>query len=233
MRRLAGAAGFLAAAYGLYVASAWLRYGRPPSARPSEADALLDRFMPEYEVAERHHIEVAAPAEVTFAAACDIDLMRSRIIRAIFRMRELLLRARPGAIEHQGLLTFVQSLGWRPLAELTGRRILMGTVTQPWEPNVVFRPLSPDEFLAFNEPDYVKIAWTLRADPVGHDASVFRHETRVQTTDASARGKFRTYWAFFSPGIRLIRWLLLLPLRNDAEEQVSHGATAGPGARPT
>ena len=29
--------------------------------------------------------------------------------------------------------------------------------------NVVFRSLLPDEFAAFHEPGYVKIAWTLRA----------------------------------------------------------------------
>ena len=37
-------------------------------ATPEDADAFLDRFMPEYDVVERHHINVAAPADVTFAA---------------------------------------------------------------------------------------------------------------------------------------------------------------------
>jgi hypothetical protein len=31
---------------------------------------------------------------------------------------------------------------------------------------------------AFNDPDYVKIVWTLRADPVDATHSVFRTETR-------------------------------------------------------
>jgi hypothetical protein len=35
------------------------------------------------------------------------------------------------------------------------------------------------------------------------------HETRVATTDAAAGAKFRRYWSCFSPGIVLIRWLLL------------------------
>ena len=214
----AGAAGFAAAAYATYVAVTWLRYGHRPSANPEDADAMLDRFMADYEIAERHHIRVAAPAEITFAAACEADLMHSPIIRELFRTRELVLGSKPGPGEHpRGVVPFTKSLGWSVLTEVPNREIVMGTVTQPWRPNVVFRPLTPDQFIAFNEPEYVKIAWTLRADPIGQNYSVFRHETRVKTTDAVARAKFRRYWAFFSPGIKLIRWLLLKPLQNDAE----------------
>jgi hypothetical protein len=108
---------------------------------------------------------------------------------------------------------------------LPGQEIVMGSVTQPWNANVVFRRLTPDEFVAFNEPDYVKIAWTLRADTTGPRQSTFRHETRVQTTDAIARAKFRRYWAFFSPGIKLIRWVLLEPVRRDAERRARIAGT--------
>jgi hypothetical protein len=112
-------------------------------------------------------------------------------------------------MEHRGILEFTQSLGWCPLAYIESREIVMGAVTRPWSRHVVFRPVEPDHFLAFAEPDYVKIAWTIRVDPLNSQASVFRHETRAVATDAAARRKFRTYWAFFSPGITLIRWLLL------------------------
>jgi len=173
----AGAIGFTSAAYLTYVAVTWVRYGNPPLPKAEEADPLLDRFMPEYEVAERHHIRVEAPPAITFAAACEADLMRSPVIRAIFRTRELILRSKRGAAERRGVLAFTKAVGWSVLAEVPGREIVMGTVTQPWNPNVVFRPLTPDQFVAFNEPDYVKIALTLRADPRGEGESNFRHET--------------------------------------------------------
>jgi hypothetical protein len=83
----------------------------------------------------------------------------------------------------------------------------------------VFRPLPPEEFAAFHEPDSVKIVWTLRADPLSATESIFRTETRVVTTDAAARAKFRRYWAFASPGIILIRWALLGPLKAEAERR--------------
>ena len=71
----------------------WLRYGHPPPPARDEADELLDRFMPIYDVVERHHMDVDAPADVTFAASMDMDLEDSPIIRAIFKGRESLLGA--------------------------------------------------------------------------------------------------------------------------------------------
>jgi len=65
----------------------------------------------------------------------------------------------------------------------------------------------------------VKIVWTLRADPVGESESMFRTETRVTTTDQTARAKFRWYWARFSPGIVLIRRVMLGLLKTDAERR--------------
>ena len=231
LRWTTGAVGFAAGAYASYVGIAWVRYGHPQPPNTDDADALLERFMPIYDVAERRHIAIAAPADITFVAACEADLMQSPIIRAIFKARELVLGAQPDtSARPRGVVAFMKSIGWGVLAEVPGREVEMGAVTQPWSPNVVFHPLTPDEFTRFNEPDYVKIAWTLRADPVGENESIFRHETRVITTDSVARAKFRRYWAQFSPGMKLIRWLLLRQVRAEAERRahpshVSHAIT--------
>lgn len=222
---LKSAACTLAAAggtYAGYAAVTWLRYGHVAAAGADDADPLLDRVMPIYEVAERHHIRVAAPAEVTFAAACEQNLMALPMVRAIVKAREVALGAEPDAAARpRGLLALTKSIGWGVLAEVANREVVMGAVTRPWNANVVFRPLAPDEFIAFDEPDYVKIAWTLRADAIGPRQSIFRTETRVETTDAGAREKFRWYWARFSPGIVLIRWLSLGPTRRDAERRAA------------
>lgn len=212
--------GVIAVGYAAVVGTAWLRYGHPTAAGPDDRDPLLDGFMPDYDVAERHRVRVEAPAAVTLAAAADTDLLQSKITRAIFRARELVLGAdRDAAARPHGLLAETTSLGWRILAERPGREIVVGAVTQPWLANVVFRGLPPEEFREFREPGYVKIVWTLRADPVGTSASVFRTETRVTTTDATARARFRWYWARFSPGIVLIRRVMLGLLKTDAERR--------------
>jgi len=223
----AGADGLATGAYATYVGVTWLRYGQPTPPRADETDPLLDRFMPVYDVAERHHIHVAAPAEIALATACEQDLMVLPVVRAIFKARELVLGTVPDTTSRpRGLLALTQSIGWGVLAEHQGREVVMGAVTQPWYANVVFRPIPPDEFVAFNEPDYVRIAWTLRADPTGPLDSIFRTETRVATTDAAARSKFRWYWARFSPGIRLIRWMSLGPVRRDAEHRARRARSA-------
>jgi hypothetical protein len=181
-------------------------------------DDLLDRFMPLHEVCERHQTRVRAPVEVTFAAARALELNRSPLIRLIFRGRELLMGSRTEkAPPPRPFLDEVLSLGWRVLAERPGREIVLGAVTQPWRADVVFRGVAPEEFAAFDEPDCVKIAWTLAVTPLGPDESVFRTETRVASTDPSARRKFRRYWAVVSPGILLIRWETLRLVRRAAE----------------
>jgi hypothetical protein len=218
MRWTAAGLGLMAVGYAAVVGTTWYRYGHIPSAGPDERDSLLDQFMPDYEVAERHQVRVAAPAAMTLSAAADTDLQQSRIVRAIFRAREMVLGAQPDAeARPKGLLAQTTSLGWRVLAEKAGFEIVVGAVTQPWLPNVVFRGLAPEEFRAFQEAGYVKIVWTLRADPVGESESIFRTETRVTTTDPLARTKFRWYWARFSPGIILIRPIMLGLLKTDAE----------------
>jgi hypothetical protein len=93
-----------------------------------------------------------------------------------------------------------------------------------------FRALPPGEVAAFSEPGFVKIAWTLRADPVDDDTSIFRPETRAVATDATARARVRRYWAFASPGIALFRRLSLRPLKLDAERRAQM-AKAAPGHR--
>ena len=66
---------------------------------------------------------------------------------------------------------------------------------------MVFRSIPAEAFASFDEPGYVKIAWTLRADPIDAESAVFRTETRAVATDHDARRRFRMYWSLVSPGI--------------------------------
>ncbi|HXN30695.1 MAG TPA: DUF4287 domain-containing protein, partial [Polyangiaceae bacterium] len=158
--------------------------------------------------------------DVTFAAAKGMELDRSPVVRAIFRAREVILGSKSDRTTRaRGLIEEMKSIGWGVLAESPGREIVMGGVTRPWEANPVFRALPPDQFASFSEPDCVKIAWTLRADPEPSGGSTFSTETRAVATDASARRKFRLYWAFVSPGIILIRCAMLPLLKGAAERR--------------
>jgi hypothetical protein len=217
-----------AGAYAAYAALAWHRYGRVPPSDRHRCDHLLDRFMPFYDVVERHYVYVAAPAAVTLSAAKEQDLFAIPLVRAIFKARAIALRAAPDDRRRpHGLLKEVQALGWGVLAEEPDREIVVGVVTEPWKANVIFRSLPPGDFVTFAEPGFVKIAWTLRVRPIDSQSSIFSTETRAVATDAAARARFRRYWAFASPGIALIRRLSLGPLKRDAERRAHLALAAG------
>ena len=223
----AGAVAGVAAAalfgYAAFAGSAWARYGHAPRPRTKhDEDSLLDGFMPLYDVVERHRVYVAAPADVTLGVARDMNVSDSCVVRAIFRARELMLGATPppqGVALPPGLVPSALHLGWGVLSDDAGHEIVLGAVTRPWEANPVFRDLPPRDFAAFAEPDYVKIVWTLRADPLKDGGCIFRTETRAIATDMHARDKFRGYWALVSPGVALIRRMMLEPVKIEAERR--------------
>lgn len=218
---LAAGAGLATALYATHAALTWWRYGHPASPAGDETDRLLDQFIPAYEVVERHHVRVAAPAEITLAAACEMDLWQSVMIRGIFKGRELILGSHPDNVRRpRTLLAQARELGWAVLAEIPDREIVLGAVTRPWVANPVFCPVPSHEFTTFHEPGYAKIVWTLRADPISATESVARSETRVATTAPAARAAFRRYWSLASPGIELIRWISLGLVKKEAERRM-------------
>ena len=229
VKYVAGGAALAALGYAAFAGAKWARYGHASRARrPDEQDPLLDRFMPIYDIAERHHIRILAPPDVTLAAARDLNIEESCVVRGLFKARELVMGAMPAeAPLPSGLLAAALSLGWGILADEVDREIVLGAATKPWEPNPVFRDLLPRDFRSFAEPGFVKIAWTLRADPVAAGESIFRSETRAIATDAEARAKFRRYWALVSPGVLLIRRAMLAPIKAEAERRVAP-LTVGP-----
>ena len=223
----AGALSLAGATYAGYIANTWRRYGGH-SAGPS--DPLLDRFMPQFEVEERHSAHIDAPADVTFRAAQNIDFDQSSVARVLFFVRTLPSRIRGREAEPsakpEGFLAQTLALGWGKLAEVPGRRIVMGAVTQPWKGEVVFRTIPPDAFKAFQEPGYVKIIWTLSVDPLGASSSLFHTETRVVATDAVARKLFRRYWSLFSPGVILIRYASLSLIKKTVAQEMERTRNA-------
>jgi len=207
-----------------YVSLAWFRYGRVPAPPAGKRDALLDGFMPTYEIREHHDIRVGAPADLTLAVARHLDVLDLPVVRVLVKGRELIIGATPDRQPRpHALVAEMQSIGWGVLADVPHREIVMGAVTRPWDANVVFRAVPPGEFASFHDPGYVKIVWTLRADPIDGGHSIFSTETRAIATDQIARSKFRTYWSFLSPGIILIRMAAVRAVRTEGERQVREG----------
>ena len=83
--------------------------------------------------------------------------------------------------------------------------------------------VAPVEFAACNEPDQVKIACTLEAEPWEASRTRFATETRVDATDAGARAKFPRILAETRSRNHLIRLVLLRAVRREAERQFRLG----------
>jgi hypothetical protein len=106
-------------------------------------------------------------------------------------------------------------------------RRLVGGELGPLRPHSPRTPTRA-QFAAFDEPGYVKIVYTLAADPLGPNRSSFVTRTRVVTTDPESRRRFRRYWAPMSTGIILIRYLSLPMVKREAERRARHPAGGQP-----
>lgn len=180
----------------------------------------LDTFMPAPDIRERFHTTIRAPRDLVMEVATTIDLQTLPLVRAIFRLREILMRAGPTPPrQSQGILAETRALGWGLLAEEPGALIVCGAACQPWQANVGFTPIPAEQFATYAVPDRVKIAWTLEAEALGPALTRFSHETRAVATDPDARRRFRRYWRWARFGIILIRLLMLPAVRREAERQ--------------
>src|SRR5688500_4503792 len=170
-----------------------------------------DRFLPRFDVRERHELLVRASPEEAYVAFRRVDFSRSRLVRVIFGLRTLpsWLRRRPWGAPRGPFLEQALGMGWVVLDELPGRELVAGAVTRPWEAEVTFTGIPAEGFAAFEEPGFVKIVWGFSAREEGEGRALLATETRVQATDLASRARFRRYWLLVGTGIRLIRWVAL------------------------
>jgi len=184
----------------------------------SHAGSLLDRYLPEFDVRERHSRVLHADVEAVHAALGQADLTGIPVVRALLALRALpgRLRARLGGpatpVPPPFTLADMPRAGWTALAE-GPEEVAFGTLTRPWRlgneaPLVVDR----ESFAAFSTPGYAKIAFSIRADPEGPHRTRVTTETRVATTDPRSKRRVTAYWVVVGPVSALIRRLILRAL---------------------
>lgn len=189
------------------------------------SESPLDRFFTRTDIRERHETTVHAPAPVVYEAARTLDIGSLWQVQAIFRMRARMMRAKEGIMPSgRGFVDELLARGWGRLVERRGELFIAGSYCQPWLPDVVFHPLTAEEFAGFSVPDQVKIAWTLEARAVDAGRSRFITETFAVATDEEARGKFQRYLRVVKIGILAIRWLMVPAVRRSAERRYRTGS---------
>ena len=189
--------------------------------------ALIDQYLPRFDVRETHRIRVRASPDATWAALRRADLARSPLVGALLVIRALpaalasgragLERLRRESVRHVTLDSFVGE-GFRILEERPLEELLIGLEGRFWRPTGDLCTPSPDTFArATPPPGTARAVWNFTLRVIGPAECELVTETRVLCADATARRRFLPYWWLIRPGSGLIRRALLTSIRDTAE----------------
>lgn len=179
---------------------------------------LIDEFLPDYDVVERHAIDVDAPAHEAYQAVKDLDLARSPVVLALLFARGL-PHLFTGAVKPKRRLRLddIVESGFVVLSEEPDHEIVLGIVGKFWQLSSGVHRIEPDEFTGFDTLGFSKGAWNFLVCEREDGGSTVVTETRVASTDDEARRKFGWYWRLIGPFSALIRRMVLGQIKREAE----------------
>jgi hypothetical protein len=190
----------------------------PREVRVAAPVQLIDRFVPVYQFAERHEIDVAATAAATYRSIQTVTPAEISFYRALTWIRRGGKSGPPSILDPPRdvpILKTAIETSFRKLGEAPDREIVFGgLVVAP--PDAVRRRWDVDVFTNLADPGYAKVAMNFSIEPAGA-GSRLRTETRVYATDAATRRVFTPYWRTIYPGSALIRWSWLRAVKARAE----------------
>jgi hypothetical protein len=108
--------------------------------------------------------------------------------------------------------------GWVVLGEEPGVELAFGAVGKFWQGSIEWRDVARDDFAAFSEPGFGKIACDLRVRRCGADRTLVTYECRTATTSPDAHSKFARYWWLIRPFVGHIMRATLMTIQRDVEE---------------
>lgn len=185
---------------------------------------LLDKYLPVYDFNEVHMVTIRTSPEKAFAAIKELKSAElSPLAFWLMSIRELPARLMGKASPQiQGSRPFLEELyegGFLDLDGVPNQEIVFGLVGQFWELTGGQNPqiASPQEFLAFDQPDYAKVAANLAVTDLGNGTVRCTTETRIRATHPATLKKFALYWRIISLGSGFIRILWLKAIQRKAE----------------
>jgi hypothetical protein len=193
--------------------------------------SLLDEWMPSFDVATRHSIDVAASAERTYGIARTAHLGTPLVVRMLLGLRAIpalsahLFSSRAAAAPGTERLRGPGGIPFTLLAEDPGSEFLLGLAGRFWTPSGGVVPSDAEIFRRPPRPGLAHGLWNFRVEPRAHGCRVTT-ETRVLCADATTRTHFLRYWRLIHLGSGLIRHSLLRRIRRDAERSADRPAGA-------
>ena len=177
-------------------------------------DMLIDDFLPNYDVRERHQAIVHSSTEKVYAAVRQLDISQAKLSMFLFRLRGI-----PAGRSAPSCFTLDDFLKMRfiLLGEKPNEELLLGLVGRFWMPKGELRRLDVEGYRNFNEPGYAKAAWNFSLSERADGSVLLETETRVYCLDNVSRRRFRLYWLFIGVFSGLIRREVLQAVKRNAE----------------
>ncbi|MFN2150838.1 MAG: hypothetical protein ACK2T5_04515 [Anaerolineales bacterium] len=186
----------------------------------------LDDFLPKYDFNEIHTTTVNASPEQTFKAIKELTAAElSPLIFWMLNLRnlpaKLVGKDAPTAPQSGPFLAQLYQGGFISLAEDPGKEIVFGLIGQFWKLTSSEEPHTPnpEAFLAFDDPDFAKVAANLAVTVDEQGRAHCSTETRIYVPDPKTRRKFSFYWRIISMGSAFIRVLWLRAIKRKAEQE--------------
>lgn len=181
---------------------------------------MLDELIPTPRLVEVDHVDLAAPPEHVWQLVRHGNLARSPLIHALFELRALPARLagkrEPSTLHIDDLRSTPDRPGFQLLLEDAPSFFAVGAIGKVWHGDIPFTHVaSAADYVAFAEPDFVKVAWAIRLRPLGEQDTRLELEVRVDATDDGAWAKFESYFRLIGPGSHFIRRTLLSELAKE------------------
>lgn len=179
---------------------------------------LIDDFLSDYDVHERHQIKVNAAVDKVYAAVRRLDISRAKLSMLLFRLRGIPAGAlTPSCFTLEDFL----EMGFILLGERENEELVLGLVGRFWTPSGELPRLDTDGFRRFATKGYAKAAWNFTLREQSDNSVLLETETRIFCTDDASRRRFKLYWLFIGAFSGLVRRDLLRAIKRNAEESVT------------
>ena len=203
------------------------------SVAESATAMLIDRCLPDFDVTLIEHTVVNADVDTTWRALMDLDLLdvHSPLLDAAFLVRGLPAKVaawrghtRPSETPAELKLGGGDDAGlegWLSLGQIESREIALGAVGRFWKPNIEWydvTEMTPEQFAAFDEPGWGRIAANFTLRPYGEGRTLLSYEARTATRDGDAARSFARYWTLVRPFVGHVLRAALATVRRNAEQ---------------
>lgn len=171
--------------------------------------ALIDEFLPAWQLRERHVRVIRADAARVSAELPRVNFADSTLIGWLFALRALPARLLHGpdaaaALAPAPLGDFF-ARAFVLLRDAGDRGLVIGAVGEFWRAAGGMRSVAPAAFASDRSPGCARLAWAFEFEALDAARTLVTTETRIACNDSAALRRMRIYWWLIRPASGLVR----------------------------